>query len=186
MRVRVIAGRAKGRKLKMQDSLPVRPTSDKVKGAVFNMLTAAVPGCRFLDLFAGSGAIGIEAWSRGAAQVVFVEKDRRVFGLLQQNLQLVGYADAGCLQADFATACARLAGQAFDVIYVDPPYRAGLYQPALQLLDEHQLLAKRGVLCLEHPKSEQLAPGLPWQLLQQKVYGDTMITLLALASAEEE
>jgi 16S rRNA (guanine966-N2)-methyltransferase len=179
MDMRVIAGKAKGRKLNMSDQLPVRPTSDKVKGGVFNMLASLVPDCSFLDLFAGSGAMGIEAWSRGAEQVVFVEKNRRVYSLLQKNLQTVGFCEANCMQTDFSTAALRLAGKKFDIIYADPPYWAELYPKIIETVRERQLLSADGVLALEHPKGKQLFTlDECWKLLQQKVYGDTMITFL--------
>jgi len=176
--MRVIAGSAKGRRLQMRDGLPVRPTGDKVKGAVFNMLAPLIPEGHFLDLFAGSGAMGIEAWSRGAARVVFVEKDRRVFAELQANLRTVGFAAAVCLQADYAVALERLRGEPFDVIFIDPPYQSGFYLPALTLIALEGLLTARGVVCLEHLRDWQLPPSEHWHILQQKTYGDTAITIL--------
>jgi 16S rRNA (guanine966-N2)-methyltransferase len=176
--MRVIAGRAKGHKLLLKDSLAVRPTSDKVKGAVFNMLAPFIPGCSFLDLFAGSGAMGIEAWSRGAARVVFVEKDRRVYAQLRANLERVGFLQAECLQADYQAALHRLQGESFDVIFIDPPYLAGYYQPALDLIEKLQLLTQGGWLCLEHPRSWQLPDNHHFVTHQHKYYGDTAITIL--------
>lgn len=177
--MRVIAGIAKGRKLQMKASLPVRPTGDKVKGAVFSMLAPLIPDGRFLDLFAGSGAMGIEAWSRGAARVVFVEQDRRVYSELQANLRSVGFDGANCLQADFAVALERLRGEQFDVIFVDPPYRAGFYLPVMERVASGQLLSDVGVLCLEHPREWRVAESGGWQMRRQKTYGDTVITILS-------
>ena len=176
MKMRVISGEAKGRKLKMKESLPVRPTSDKVKGAVFNILADLMPDCCFLDLFAGSGAIGIEAWSRGAGEVVFVERDSRVFDLLQENLRSVGFVTAKSSLADFSVAISRMSGQQFDIIYADPPYQAGLYSEIMEKVAAHHLLTADGVLCLEHPKTLEHSHGSGWQVLQQKTYGDTKIT----------
>ncbi len=162
----------------MKDGLPVRPTGDKVKGAVFNILAPLIPEGHFLDLFAGSGAMGIEAWSRGAASVVFVEKDRRVFAELQANLRTVGFTTAVCLQADYAVALERLRGEPFDVIFIDPPYQSGLYLSALARIAEEGLLTERGVVCLEHLRDYALPPDELWHILQQKTYGDTAITIL--------
>lgn len=176
MKMRVISGTAKGRKLRMKDSLPIRPTSDKVKGAVFNILAELIPDCRFLDLFAGSGAMGIEAWSRGAGDVTFVEKDSRVFDLLQENLRTVGFATARCVLADFSMAISRMPGRQFDIIYADPPYQAGLYPMIMKQVAAHHLLDAAGILCLEHPKGLEQSHGAGWRVLQQKTYGDTTIT----------
>ncbi len=176
--MRVIAGVAKGQKLQIKNGQAVRPTSDKVKGAVFNMLAPHIPECHFLDLFAGSGAVGIEAWSRGASRVVFVEKDRRVFAQLRANLERVGFPQAECIMADYQAAMHRLQGAQFDIIFVDPPYLAGFYQVVLALVDQLQLLHPEGWLCLEHPKRWQMPPGHPFAIHQHKEYGDTGITIL--------
>ncbi len=181
--MRVIAGKAKGRKLKMRDELPVRPTSDKVKGAVFNILGGYVPDGAFLDLFAGSGSIGIEAWSRGAAKVVFAEKDRRVMRLLKDNLQMVGFLDAECINADFRQSLRSLQGRYFDVIFIDPPYQAGYYDTVLQEILSGRLATKDTVVCLEHPSTLELQVSAAWRIMQCKTYGDTALTFLKISEA---
>ncbi len=176
--MRVIAGRAKGRKLKMRDDLPIRPTSDKVKGAVFNTLAPWLLDSSFLDLFAGSGAMGIEAWSRGASSVTFVEKNRRSFQLLRQNLQLVGFETAECLLSDFRQAAQRLEGRRFDLIYADPPYEAQLYAEILEVVVRHSLLSEDGRLCVEHPRTLSLELTPDWLEHATKTYGDTRVSYL--------
>lgn len=176
--MRVIAGKAKGRKLIAPKGFSVRPTSDKVKGAVFNMLAQYGPLDSFLDLFAGSGAMGIEAWSRGATRVVFVEKDRGAQRALQNNLQAVGLTDATVLHVDWQAALRRLAGETFTVIYADPPFLAGLYPLILEAVWEHRALGPQGILCLEHPQRLELVYGDEWNLLKTRRYGETAVTFL--------
>ncbi len=177
--MRVIAGIAKGRKLVAPKGDRVRPTSDKVKGAVFNVLAQYGPFTSFLDLFAGSGAMGIEAWSRGIRRVAFVEKDRVAFRSLRTNLQAVGLEGARVLATDWQIALRQLAGETFDVIYADPPFFAGLYPLILKEVREHKVLSREGILCLEHPQRLQLDYGDGWSLLKAKRYGDTVVTFLS-------
>lgn len=184
MSMRVIAGKAKGRKLRAPAGDSVRPTSDKVKGAVFSVLAQYGPINSFLDLFAGSGAMGIEAWSRGATQVVFVEKDRKACQCLQGNLQTVGFAEAVLLPLDWQRALRQLAGTQFAVIFADPPYTAALYPSILTAVKEQTVLSSRGLLCLEHPKRMQLQLGDDWNLLKTKHYGETAVTYLTSSAAQ--
>lgn len=181
MSMRVIAGKAKGRKLRAPAGDSVRPTSDKVKGAVFNVLAQYGPIDSFLDLFAGSGAMGIEAWSRGATRVVFVEKDRKAYQSLQSNLQTVGFGEAVTLPMDWQGALRRLVGEKFAVIYADPPYAAEFYPSILTSVRELGVLSPRGLLCLEHPKHLELQLGDDWSLLKTKHYGETAVTFLTLS-----
>ena len=132
-----------------------------------------------MDLFAGSGAMGIEAWSRGAGRVTFVEKDRQAFRLLQENLAAVGFRDAQCYLADFRVALERLQRERFHVVYADPPYAADLYPDILASVASARLLCPSDVLCLEHPCQLELNIGQNWRLLQHKRYGDTAVTFLS-------
>jgi len=114
-----------------------RPTTDRVKETLFNILQPELPGCRFLDLFAGSGAIGIEALSRGADSAVFVENNRRAAACIKENLRFTKLADQATLvESDVIAAIARLerANQAFDIIFLDPPYQAGWEEKVLRAL----------------------------------------------------
>lgn len=130
--MRVIAGTARSLALKTIDGMETRPTTDRIKETLFNMLGSYIPGCRFLDLFAGSGAIGIEALSRGAAQAVFVEKNERALGCIRQNLAFTHLAERGLLLAGDVSAVLssleRRETEPFDIIFMDPPYGKGLEQ----------------------------------------------------------
>ena len=124
--MRVIAGTARSLPLKTIEGLDTRPTTDRVKETLFNMINAQLPGCRFLDLFAGSGAIGIEALSRGASQAIFVENSEKAVACIRHNLSFTHLDHAGeIMMGDVVTVLHRLESQdprPFDVIFLDPPY----------------------------------------------------------------
>jgi len=151
--VRVIAGSARGRKLTAPGGMNIRPTADRMKEDLFNILAGYIPGARFLDLFSGSGAIGVEALSRGAESAVFVDKD---CALLTKNLALAGFADkAEVIKGDFAAAIAKMSGERFDVIFMDPPYYKGLVPRAIGLIADYGLLAAGGALAAEMASDEE-------------------------------
>ena len=134
--LRVISGSARGRRLKMVPGQGTRPIADRVKAALFNILGADVEGAVFLDLFAGTGGVGIEALSRGAARVVFVESDRAAAKIIVENLAHTGLAErAQVARADVFRFLAGPRAEAFDIIYVAPPQYGGLWQQTLAGLD---------------------------------------------------
>ncbi|MCI8373970.1 MAG: 16S rRNA (guanine(966)-N(2))-methyltransferase RsmD [Lachnospiraceae bacterium] len=149
--MRVIAGTARSLPLKCIEGLDTRPTTDRIKETLFNMLQQEIPGCRFLDLFAGSGAIGIEALSRGAKEAVFVENQPKAFDCIRDNLSFTKLADrARVLKMDAASAVFRLQGEpAFDVIFLDPPYNQGLEQQVFAALRDSGLADKETLVILE-------------------------------------
>jgi 16S rRNA (guanine(966)-N(2))-methyltransferase RsmD len=161
--VRVIAGTLKGRRLKAPTWNGLRPTSDKLRGTLFNVLAPLIEGARVLDAYAGTGALGIEALSRGAAEVIFVERDRRAQALIAENLARCGAA-SGCaiIRASLAHAVEELrrGARSFDVVLLDPPYDVA---PEAAIVPASALLAPEGVLVLEHAarqRSPDLAGGL--------------------------
>ena len=185
--MRVIAGTAGGLPLKVPRS-DLRPTMDVVKGAIFDSLADLVPGARVLDLFAGSGALGIEALSRGAASVVFIESDRRACATISQNLErtrLIG--DVQTMDVfRYIDRCASQAG--FDLILADPPYakQPGERDFAPELLNNAGLrgaLAPGGVFVLEHLPGAKLKTGSSWECFRQKRYGATEVAFLRKISA---
>ena len=164
--MRIIAGKYRGRKLKSPPSLQTRPTSDRLRETLFNILAPRIDGARFLDLCAGSGGVGIEALSRGAAHVTFVDRSRKMYALIQTNLKTLS-VDKGEFEVeskealDFLQRHARKEGEPFDIIFFDPPY-ASDHEGALEGVAEHagQLLAKDGVLIVEHGKRKELTERL--------------------------
>ena len=174
--MRVIAGEAKGRKLALVPGETTRPITDRVKEAVFNILGDQVRDAAFLDLFAGTGGVGIEALSRGATQATLVEREHRAVNVIRANLQTTGLADrARVVRQDvfqFLPACQKQ----FDLIYVAPPQYQGLWAKALRLLDERDLLTEHGEIIVQiYPKEYeelQLAHLVPYD---QRKYGSTLV-----------
>lgn len=138
--MRVIAGTARSIPLKTPDGMDTRPTQDRIKETLFNILMSDIPGCRFLDIFSGSGAIGIEAASRGAAEVVLIEKQRKAAAVIRSNLKAAGVEDLCTLYTD---DCYRLIptfnkrSEPFDIIFMDPPYDHDYELKVLELLKDN-------------------------------------------------
>ena len=180
--MRVIAGAFKGRRLKTPAWEGLRPTSDKLRETLFNILAARIEGARVLDGFAGKGAVGIEELSRGAAHVTFVDSDRRATALIAENLARCGIErDYRVETGTVATALQRLpAGERFDVIVLDPPYDA----PAVSdtLAAAAQRLAPGGLLVLE--RATRRNPDAPAALLRARDVksGDSTLTFYTMAS----
>ena len=152
--MRIIAGKFKGRQLAPLGGAELRPTLDRVRESVFNILTGRTPGARVLDLFAGTGAVGLEALSRGAERVVFVEPAREAQSLIRKNMEKCGVdaASATLLSCTAQKALGTLARQAaaFDLVYVDPPFDAGLYEPTLKALAESPVVHSGSWVLAEH------------------------------------
>lgn len=180
--MRVSGGIGRGQKLRVPAGKRVRPTSDKVKQALFNILGEKVVGARFLDLFAGAGGIGIEAISRGAASVVFVDASRDSIQAIKDNVEKLGFSDrAKVVQATAATFLRRHTGL-FDIIFLDPPYSedAG---PLLVMIGASRLLDQDGIVVYEHYRKKE-PPGSAGGLLlfREARYGDTVLAFYRLSS----
>lgn len=173
--MQVIAGSARRILLKTLPGDHTRPTSDRVKETLFNILQPDIQGCYFLDLFAGCGGIAIEALSRGAREAVLVDNSRRACEVIRDNLERTHLADkAILLQTDALAAARRLSaqGRRFDIIFLDPPYDAGIERVLLPLLAELPLLEKGGRIILE-TRAENRYPELEaWGLVlkREKIY----------------
>jgi 16S rRNA (guanine(966)-N(2))-methyltransferase RsmD len=150
--MRVIAGSLKGRRLKAPTWDGLRPTSDKLRETLFNILAPRISGARVLDGYAGTGAVGVEALSRGAAHVTFVEHDSRAQALIADNLAHCGIADGYVIiRASVSRALADLQGESFDIVILDPPYEQ---QPESIVAAAGERLAAGGVLVLEHARRD--------------------------------
>lgn len=183
-KMRVVSGSAKGRRLKAPPGRSTRPTSDKVKEALFDLLQLGWSGCLVLDLFAGSGALGIEALSRGARLAVFVEKDLVALRFLRANLERCSMLDrARVVKADAIKFVQRGSwGVRFDVVLADPPYEKGLALRCLWEVSKGKLLEKEGVLALEHSSREALPETCEaLARVQLRCYGDTCISVYQMA-----
>lgn len=177
--MRVIAGKYRGRTLKGPKHEGVRPTADRVKEALFNILGAGVQGAVFLDLFAGTGGIGIEAVSRGAASVVFVDQSFLSIKLIYENLRILQPDEqVRVLHLSFERAIDLLAKEnlSFDLIFLDPPFEGGILIQAIQKILEKNLLKTAGIIIAEHPRKFNLV--LPELEGKTRNYGDIGLTFL--------
>jgi 16S rRNA (guanine(966)-N(2))-methyltransferase RsmD len=176
---RVIAGAAKGCPLVVPSGTGTRPTADRIKESVFNILAPRLPGARVLDLFCGTGAFGIEALSRGAAHAVFVDSGRTAAEAVERNLRKTGLADRALfLGRDALTAVRSLlpasrAGGPFDLVFLDPPYAKGLVLPVWLALAEGSMLAPGCLSVIEAGTGEALEG--PWTVVDRREYGRTSV-----------
>ncbi len=188
--VRVIAGSAKGRPLVAPKGQAARPTLQHVKESVFNILAARLSGAAALDLFAGTGSLGIEALSRGASECVFVDSDFRCIRTIERNLQATELSDrARVYRMDVYRAVDMLGrlGLRFDLVFADPPYEQGHELALLLRLSDGDLLAPDGTVILEHSRRTE-TPEAIGRLVRGSVreYGDTCVSLYAVGSEGEE
>ena len=175
--MRVIAGTLKGRRLDTPDWEGLRPTSDKLRETLFNVLGPRVQGARVLDGYAGTGAVGIEALSRGAAHVTFVESDPRAATLIEHNLRRCAVTDRyAIIRARFADAATRLPAGTFDLVLLDPPY--GRDQLSAALDAAAPLVAPHGLLILEHARRDDApVPAASITKMRDIVSGDSALTM---------
>ncbi|NER36160.1 MAG: 16S rRNA (guanine(966)-N(2))-methyltransferase RsmD [Oscillatoria sp. SIO1A7] len=171
------------RPLKTLPGQLTRPTSARVREAVFNIWKGAIDGCRWLDLCAGSGAMSAEALCRGAASITAIEQSGRACAMIRENLEAVAQESQTfqVMRADVTRRLKKLQGQQFDRIYFDPPYASDLYSPTLEAIAGYLLLAPDGELALEHSSDrEPFAPVPSLEICRQKAYGGTAITFYRL------
>ncbi len=183
MSVRVIAGSAKGRRLQVVSSKGLRPTGDRAREALFNVLAPHLAGVVFLDAFAGCGAVGIEALSRGAKEAVFVERSRGAAAVLAANLELCGLSgDAEVIRAPWAGALRRLAGpgRQFGIAFFDPPYDWPEAHTCLEGLTEHGLLEPAGIAIIEHRRATPPQQAVGWRLRRTVEVGDTSFSFFGI------
>jgi 16S rRNA (guanine966-N2)-methyltransferase len=174
--VRIIAGKAKSRRLEVPKGLSTRPTPDRVREALFSMLGAQVQDASVLDVFAGTGALGLEALSRGAAFATFIENDKAALGLLKKNCQIF---DAGAYEI-FAQPAERALPQLkrqYNLVFIDPPYALNLWPQILALLLRQRLLKPYATVVCEHPCRQTLDGVAGFVLQTSRSFGDVAISL---------
>lgn len=186
--MRIIAGIYKGRKIDFPRH--IRPTQDKVRQAVFNVLSHVVKGARVLDLFAGSGAMGLESLSRGAKEAYFIDADRRCSLIIAKNIEVLGLVEKLGDEVfnyinDAFRAIEKLAlnKARFDLVFIDPPYHMDLAKKALKTLGDSGILAPHSFVVVEHAKSDELGPH-PEGLVKIKEsdYGDIKVSFFQLGA----
>lgn len=186
--MRIIAGIAKSRRLKSVRGQQVRPTSDRVKESVFSILGNSILDARVLDIFAGTGNLGLESLSRGASFAVFIDNDSRSIKVIQENITALGFENLSqVIQAEAALTLKRIQQLAvrvqkaentgFDLVFIDPPYLQNLEVPTIEALIALTLLNKNAMVVVEHHKKTELPEQiLNLNKIRQQKYGDTIVT----------
>ena len=178
--MRIIAGDYKGRRLQSPQDYSIRPTTDKVKEALFSILTAKIWGSRVLDLFAGTGNLGIEALSRGAETCVFADSSRESLRLIRENIAHCKAEEGARVEAGDYRKILGNQTEPFDIILLDPPYNKGLLDECFRLIAENELLAEDGVIVAEHRREEKMPEKLHgFQKQKERRYGIVMLSIYA-------
>jgi 16S rRNA (guanine(966)-N(2))-methyltransferase RsmD len=184
--LKILSGDARGRVLNTlkSDDLSIRPMLGRMKKSLFDIIRPRLEGCEFLDLFAGTGAVGLEALSNGARRVVFVEQSPVSLKLIKENIDMLGYSDRGVIQrADVVKGLEWLKLQ-FDIIFMGPPYKDDkkrplfLTSPALSAVARGGLLAPGGWIICQHHKKEPVRVPEGLEIFRQEKYGDTLVTFV--------
>jgi len=189
--MRIITGSAKGTKLKTpRDSDLIRPTADRVKESVFNVLGPRVLGAKVLDLFAGTGNLGLEALSRGAKNAIFVDRSNLSVGLIRENAARTKLTDRVTIyRGDVLRILDKLAGSgdSFDLIFCDPPYNKGLVAAVLAKVDQTALLAVDGIMIVEHSHQEAVKDEWDRLSLSRTLrYGDTLVSIFTTKQHKQQ
>ncbi|MGN1444248.1 MAG: 16S rRNA (guanine(966)-N(2))-methyltransferase RsmD [Acutalibacteraceae bacterium] len=174
--MRVITGSARGRNLITLEGEDVRPTTDRVKEALFSIIQFEIEGRKVLDLFSGSGQLGIEALSRGAEKAVFVDSSKKSLEVTKKNLENTELLSGAVLINRESISYLRSAGEKFDIVFLDPPYKSGLLQKALEEMD--RIVSPGGVVICEAPKDEELPEEIGSRFQSKKYnYGKISLTV---------
>lgn len=175
--MRVVAGKARGLSLKTLDGDSTRPTRDMVREALFNIIATKNIDATFLDLFAGSGAIGIEALSRGAKRAYFVDVNKEAIAIIKQNIEKAKFTDYSVvIQNDFLRAIDIIKNEKFDIIFVDPPYNKGFGTKAIEKISDYNLLNEKGIIVYETDKIEEVPEEIGhYKRYDYRKYGRNML-----------
>lgn len=186
--MRVIAGALRGRSIRPPNARDFRPTTDRVKETIFNILAhrMSFESSRVCDLFAGSGSLGIEALSRGAAHVSFVENGRAALPILRRNLSELGLESATSVVAESAERFLRATAQTFELILADPPYAFDEHAALLDTVAARAVLHRDGLFVMEHSARSVLVAPAPWSVVTSRDFGTSAITILRMERASQE
>ena len=186
--MRIIGGEAKGRRLFAPDGTETRPTADRTRESLFNILSARIPDSRVLDLFGGTGALALEALSRGAAFAAVSDVSAAAVRAIERNAEAVLKADRARIQilrADYRQAIRSLAGKEFDIVFLDPPYRmADAYSDAINGLAEAKMLSRDAVIVMERAKDVHISLRDDMVIYDERVYRDTVIAFAGWRQAQ--
>ncbi|MCM0648715.1 16S rRNA (guanine(966)-N(2))-methyltransferase RsmD [Clostridium swellfunianum] len=177
--MRIISGEAKGRKLLSPEGMGTRPTLDRVKQSIFNIIQHKTVGAKVIDVFAGTGSLGLEAVSRGAAECYLIDKGDSTFKFLKQNVENLIFSDrCTCINTDSYAALKEFGkkGLVFDLIFIDPPYSKEMIPPAVEIISEKNLLSKDGLIVSKIDSSEEIYTGNEKiELFDHRKYGNTTV-----------
>lgn len=177
--MRIISGEFRGLKLDSPDGIDTRPTLDRVKEAVFSMLMPYLKDASVLDLFAGSGSLGLEALSRGAKKAVFVDSNKKAVNCIDRNITAAKVGDKSIVYTADSLSFLKDCNDKFDLIFLDPPYFEGFYASVIRLIDERNLLSKNGLIVVEWDYENGFTNDLSgFNLLKEKKYGRVGISVL--------
>ena len=182
--MRIIAGQAGGRKLKSAKGTSTRPTLDRIKESIFNMIVSYIPGAEGLDLFAGFGTLGLEAISRGAKRIDFIEKDYRNIRVIKENIAICNFMDMARVIKKDVFDFLWNTGQQYNLILLDPPYGEDMVSPAISIIHERDLLANNGIIVAELGQGEMVGEFNGLEMIREREYGDTKIVILQCGRGE--
>ena len=184
--MRVITGSARGCRLKELEGMETRPTTDRVKEGLFNIIQFDIEGRKVLDLFAGTGQLGIECLSRGAASAVFVDRRTDAVKLIRENLKATRLSDKARVVSGDSMEFLKSLREKFDLIFLDPPYEAGLLEAAIAHIAKFDILSPHGIIVAEHPAGRVLpALAAPYRLHRTYRYGKIALSIYRRSGNEE-
>lgn len=182
----ITGGEARGRRIASPEGITARPTASKIRQALFNILGARVRESNFLDIFAGTGLIGLEALSRGAENVTYIDENRKMTRAIEVSLNQLNYR-AQIFVGDFRQSVSKLPKHSFDIIFADPPYNSPFARSVTQLIDREQLLKTDGVLVVEHLQGCEFPSDLEvLQHFDTRFYGQTGLSFFKVRDAQED
>lgn len=177
--MKVISGTLKGRVIEGYHLEGTRPTMDRVKESLFAMIQEKVKDSTCLDLFSGSGNLGIEAISEGASKVYFVDANKKATMVIKKNIEKFGLKEkATLLSTDYKKALEMLREEKFDIIFLDPPYQTNYIEDAIQLINQYEILKKDGIIVCESDQKERIVFNESYQIYKERKYGDKQIVIL--------
>lgn len=178
--MKVISGIYKGRKITGYDIEGTRPTIDRVKESLFAMIQEDIPKSMVLDLFAGSGSLGIESLSRQAKHVYFVDHNKKAISTIKNNIKTIGINNCTIIYDDYKKALKTLKDQniKFDLIFLDPPYETEYIKKSLEFIEKYDLLAKDGLIICESNSKNKIIISSSWKEIKEKKYGDKWVVIL--------
>lgn len=186
MSLKITGGQARGRSIDSPSGMKVRPTSSKIRQALFNILGARVQEARVLDLFGGTGLMGIEALSRGAAELTTIEVERKLATNILNAFEKLSFENARVVQGDVREKLGELKGNKFDIIFADPPYQSPFAKTTINLVDRYELLSPNGIMIIEHNVDTRIPmpEKVSIRLTSERTYGNTCLSFFELDNSK--